>query len=110
MTLQLKKFPKPKTKDHYPQPVLPLLLRLLKTLRVLLFLLLDLYQFCAFRIRHLTQHLTYHGLALLRAVATDVSLLVASETQALRLGLAEVHGLPLSAECGASAGFSDWSG
>ena len=104
MILQLKKFPKPKMKDHYPQPVLPLLLRLLKTLHVLLFLLLDLYQFCAFRIRHLTQHLTYHGLAPLRAVATDVSLLVASEAQALQFCLAEVHGLPLSAECGASTG------
>ena len=47
MTLQLKKFPKPKTKDHYPQPVLPLLLRLLKTLHVLLFLFLALQQLCA---------------------------------------------------------------
>ena len=102
-------------KDYYPQPVLPLLLRLLKTLHVLLFLLLDLYQLCAFRIRHLTQHLTYHGPALLGTVATYVSLLMTGEAQALRLGLTEVHGLSLSTECGASAGFSsrgrgDWCG
>ena len=92
-------------KCRYPQPVLPLLLRLPKTLHFLLFLFLDLQYLCMFHLCHLTQHLMHHGPALLGTVSAYVSLLVASEAEALRLGLAEVHGLPLSAECGAGAGF-----
>ena len=41
---------------------------------------------------------------------TDMSLLMACEAQALRLGLAEVHGLSLSAERGASASLSSRGG
>ena len=83
MFLQMKQFPKPKTRDRYPQPVLPLLLRLLKTLRFLLFLLLNLQQLCTLCLRHFTQHLMHHGPVLLGTVATDVSLLMAGEAQAL---------------------------
>ena len=108
-------------RDRYPQPVLPLLLRLLKTLHVLLFLLLDLQQLCTLCTQHFTQHFAYHGLVLLRAVVTDMSLLMASKAKAMRFNLAEIHGLPLSTknhthvglnQSGGSwnkwASFSDW--